>query len=384
MSIEDNLFTCGETPIWIPSTFDENALPKCISCTVRLTAKLAGPGNVNTRAEGLLLNENPTVTLALNGIQHSLVETILTFPGAHRYKGRPNPCVAELFLYFQNTRDFTQHACVAIPLDIGKGSTNRYFSTLDTGIRNDRPTVASVFPTESKYLLYKGADLRGRTGDDPRPRALCEPVKKVITYYLALTPSLILAKDLARLQALSGAADAVGKATGPPKPVSEVVQARLLRLGTLVDEIKIDTTSDDAKTDAGISTNAMKCYKLDPSKDIVKEKVYVGGVDRPGDRTLAEELAKATTQFSEDEASNGSIKPGDIENTLGIVMGVIVGVVVCAVLAYLLWKHVFTNYLQTQRLYNVPISATSITESLPKVSGIAGIPSIRTIFCPSK
>jgi hypothetical protein len=184
---------------------------------------------------------------------------------------------------------------------------------------------------------------------------------------------------------LSGAAGKPAGLVGPPKPVSEVVQARLLRLGTIVDQIKIDTVArDDKKTDGGISTNAMKCYKLDPSKDIVKEKVYVGGVDRPGDRTLAEELASATTQFSEDEASNASIKPGDIENTLGIVMGVIVGVVVCAVIAYLLWKHVFTNYLQTQRLYNVPISATSITESLPKLSGIAGIPSIQNMLCPPK
>jgi hypothetical protein len=370
MSIEDTFFGCGETPIWIPSTFDHAGLSKCISCTVRLTAKLAGPGNVTTRDDGLLVNENPTTTLTINGIQHSLVETILSFPGGHRYSERQTPCVAELFLYFQNTREFTEHVCLAIPLDIGEGESNAYFSTLDA-IRNDRPTVASVLPTGSKYIMYKGADLRGRTGKDSRPRNLCDPVKKVITYYLSLTPSLILAKDYSRLQKRAGTV------AGPPKPASEVVQSRLLRLGTLIDTIKIDTVTKE--NGSGISTNAMKCYKLDPTRDIVKDKVYVGGVDRPGDRTLAEELEQATTQFSDTTTytSDASIKPGDIEKTLGIVLGVIVGIVICSLIAYMLWKHVFTNYLSVQELYNIPVSASKISQSLPS------IPSISNIF-PSK
>lgn len=373
MSIEDTFYTCGETPIWIPSTFDENAFAKCVSCTVRLTAKLAGPGNVTSHQQGLLLNENPTVTLTVNGIQHTLIETILSFPGGHRYKGSQNPCVAELFLYFQNTREFTQHTCLAIPLEVGKGTSNSYFSTLDTGIRNDRPTVSSVLPTGSKYLMYRGADLRGRTGKDPKPRNLCEPVKKVITYYLSMHPSLILAKDLLRLQTRAGIIP------GPPKPDSEIVQGRLLRIGTLIDEIKIDGVALEEKKDPGISTNTMKCYKLDPAKDIVKDKVYVGNAEKPGDRTLAEELEKATTQFSEDESSNkASVKPGDIERILGIVMGIIVGIIVCAVIAFLLWKYVFTNYLRVQRLYDVPLSASKITTSLPS------LPSIPNIICPSK
>jgi Arc/MetJ family transcription regulator len=362
--IEDTFFTCGETPIWIPSTFDTSTLSPCVSCTVRLTAKLAGPGNVSAREDGLLLNENPTVTLTINGIQHTLVESILTFPGAHRYSGQQSPSVAEVFLYFQNTREFTQHVCLAIPLVIGQGASNAYFSTLDTGIRKDRPTVASLVP-DSNYLMYKGADLRGRTGKDSKPRALCEPVKKTLTYYLALSPSSILAKDYERLMARAGTA-------GPPKPASEVVQSRLQRLGTLIESIRIDADKAHGATDGGITTKAMKCYKLDPKKDIVNDKVYVG-TKRPGDRTLAEELEQASQgSESESEYESGTIKPGDIEQTLGIVLGVIVGVVVCAVIAYVLWKYVFTNYLAVQKLYDVPISASKLTEALP----IPSLPSL--------
>jgi hypothetical protein len=156
-------------------------LAKCLSCTVRLTSKIAGPGNVTTRADGLLLNENPTTSISVNGIMHNLVETILTFPGAHRLQNNQSPPVAELFLYFQNNRDFSQHLCLALPLDVGKGDANFYFASLDTGVRNDRPTVGSILPPGAKYIMYKGADLRGRTNSDPRPKGLCTPVKRIIT-----------------------------------------------------------------------------------------------------------------------------------------------------------------------------------------------------------
>jgi hypothetical protein len=371
MSIEDTFFSCSETPIWIPSTFNLDSLAKCISCTVRLTSKLAGPGNVNAREDGLLLNENPTTTMSVNGIMYNLVETILTFPGGHRLQNNPNPSVAELFLYFQNSRDFTQQLCLALPIDIGKGDSNLYFSTLDTGIRNDRPTIGSILPVGANYIMYKGADLRGRTGKDSRPSAFCNPVKKVITYYLCLKPIQIAANDFARLQKRAGA-----NISGPPKPQSEIVQSRLMRLGTLIDEIKVETEIPTPK-DGGIATNALKCYKLDPSKDIIQNKVYIGNAKNPNQDTLEKELERASSDFSEDPVSNASIKPGDIEKTLGIVLGIIIGVIVCSVIAYVIWKYAFSNYLSAQQLYNNPISASSITQSLPS------LPSVSNILCPS-
>jgi hypothetical protein len=374
MSIEDTFFTCSETPIWIPSTFNNDSLAKCISCAVRLTSKIAGPGNVTSRADGLLLNENPTVTIAVNGIMYNLVETILTFPGAHRLQNNQNPSVAELFLYFQNTRDFTQHLCLALPVDVGNGDANFYFASLDTGIRKDRPTIGSILPAGAKYIMYKGADLRGRTNADPRPTNMCAPVKRIITYFLCLTPLKITASDYGRLQARAG------KIAGPPKPQTEVVQSRLLRIGTLIDEIKVEKETATTKAkDGGIATNAMKCYKLDPAKDIIENKVYVGNADKPTDNTLAKELERATTDFTEDEAADAAIKPGDIERALGTALGIIVSVVVCAVIAYLVWKYIFRNYLAVQKLYNNPISASAITNKLPSLP----IPSVKDVVCPA-
>ncbi len=367
-SIQDNYFGCAETPIWIPDDFDMSRLPPYNSCTLRLVSQIAGPGNVSPRADGLLIDENPTVTFAVNGIQHNLKEAILLFGGAHRLPGRQEPCKAELIAYFQNVSEFSKQICLCIPIDIGSGATNNYFATLDKGIVKNRPTFASLVGDSSQFITFRGADLRGRTAAAPQARELCNPVKRILTYFVCLTPARMNMIDHGRLLARSGP-----KRLGPPKPLSPLVNARLVQLATLVRGIVIESEPPETvhAPRGGIPTSAMKCYRLNEERDIKDGRVYVGGKGK----SLAKELADEEEESSIPEV-DASIKPGDIQKWLGITIGIIVGVVVCAIIAVKLWGNTFTKYFEVQGLYSVPISAAAISSKMPEVE----LPTL----CPTK
>jgi hypothetical protein len=362
MSLEDNYFGCSETPLWLPPAFNIQEIQKCTSCTLRLTAALAGPGLVNPHRSGLTIDENPTVSLSVNGIDHNLTGTILTFPGAHKFPDRQNPCDAELFLFFQNTRDSTKQICLTVPLDIGPGDANPYFKTLTNVVQNNRPTVDTVIPKDTKLLMYPGADIRGRSKDNPRPESQCEPVKRVITYYVCMTPANIASNDYSRLIAL-----AAPWRNGPAKPRANVLITRLRSLATCIDKLILSEKQITSRG-RGVDTKSMKCYRLDKDRDVIGSKVYVGDQAKPA-RTLDQELAEPS-ELENDGITDASVRPGDIEQVLAIVLGVTVGIVVCATVAYYIWKYCFTNYLQVQKLYNSPLSASSLSFKFPSLPRI--------------
>lgn len=342
--IADEIFSCAETPVWFTPQYNKSSIPKCLSCTLRLTAAIAGPGTVSPRVEGLLVDENPLVTLTVNGIQHNLLETILTFPGAHRMFERQSPCEAELQCYFRSINDITKYVCLCIPLDIGVGPSTQYFTSLDTGVRKDRPTLASVLPTGSLFS-YVGPDMRGRSAADSTPRKFCDPIAQRVTYYVYYGASKINASDFTRLQQRAG-----NGRKGPPKPASPPTAMHCDRLLTHIDGLIVGN-SGSKSVSRGASTKALKCYKLDREKDIQGDTVYIGGPEtKPS--TLEKELA--ATDLSIDDATRSSIQPGDIERWIGIGLGILIGLFLCSLVAYLIWKYTFTNYLPVQKLYKNP------------------------------
>ena len=353
MSLVDDMLGCAETPVWFPFAFDMSQLQACLSCTLRLTAKIAGPGDVSPRVEGLLLNENPMTTLAVNGIQHSLIETVLMFPGAHRFPNMQNPYPAEMALYFRNTIDVSKRICLAIPLQVGVGPANAYFATLDKGIYAGRPTATSLLSPTTEFIVYRGADLRGRSADDSRPRAWCEPVNTVLSYYVSVAPAHITAPDLARLMARAGA----GR-KGPAKPLTEIVKTRIVNIGMRVEGIKLDGPGvGNTGSSGAVTTKQMKCHRLDEDLDIEGDKVYIGG-KRPG-TTLADELLRPSDD-GDAAVPDSAVQPGDIEKILAIVIGVTIGVLLCGALAYFLWNKTFTNYLPANKIYDIPLPAPKL------------------------
>jgi carbonic anhydrase len=343
----DNLFSCQETPLKFPQLLDIQRLYPCISCKLRLNAQVAGPGNVSRHETGLLLNENPQTTLSINGIQHNLLESFVYMPGAHRFPGQQETYPLELALYF---RDETgqQVVCLCIPVQIG--ASNPYFAALNQVVRQ-RPTLGSLVSPTSSILSYRGADMRGRHGRESRPRSQCEPIARVVTYYVMMTPTSLSAAEYQRLSEIAK------DVAGPPKPILELIESRY-KLLTRIDGMNVVSAPVVAKrSDGGVSTKAMKCYRLDAERDVVNDKVYIGG-GRPGS-TLENELAEGTaTQADSEETRDTSIQPGDIEKWIGILIGVVIAILIVAFLIYVVWSGTFRDYVKVQRMYATPMSKT--------------------------
>lgn len=340
----DNAFSCNETPLKFPQLMNIQRLYPCLSCKLRLNAQVAGPGNVSKHDTGLLLNENPQTTLSINGIQHNLLESFIYLPGAHRLPGQDEPSIAEVALYFRSING-QKEVCVCIPVQTG--DANPYFTSLNV-IARDRPTIGTLINPTSAIVSYSGVDMRGRTSQNSRPREMCDPLSKIITYYVVMTPTSISAADYQRLQGI-----ATGS-IGPAKPIVEIIESRY-KLLTRIDGITVINTKQPESTDRGIATKAMKCYRLDKDKDVVNDKVYIGD---PGS-TLDKELAnsKATEEDTEIGVDT-TIQPGDVEKWVGIIVGVLLAILIVSFLIYFIWSGTYRNYMNVQRMHDSPLPKT--------------------------
>ena len=358
-NIQDSYFGCAESPVHIPENYALSQIPRYKSATLRLVSQIAGPGTVSPRADGLAVDENPTASFSVNGVQYSLRECVLMIGGAHRLASRPSPCVAELAVYFTSVDDGKTTVCLSLPIDIGVGPANKYFATLGENTFKGRPTLGSIVPGSAQILVYRGADLRGRTASSSQPRALCDPVRAITTYYVCMTPIVMAAPDYKRLM------DRAGKGLkGPPKPLAPLPQSRITQLCSLVNGLALVTAPPLGKklgdpsdpTDPGIPTAAVKCYRLNPEKDIVNGKIYVGGKGVPFNASDPDVAAKESL-----------VKPGDIQRWIGIILGIVGGILICAFIAVKLYGTTFTNYFGVQNLYKSPVSASALTSAFPTI-----------------
>jgi carbonic anhydrase len=345
----DNLLSCNETPLKFPQLFDVQRIYPCVSCKLRLNAQVAGPGNVTRHESGLLLNENPQTTLSINGIQYNLLESFIYTPGAHRFPGQEDTYPMEIALYF---RDETGQKTVCLCIPVQVGAANSYFTSLNQVSRN-RPTIGSLVSPTSSIISYRGADLRGRNGRNSRPRPLCDPIARIVTFYVVMTPASIAASDYQRLTRIANGV------AGPPKPMTEIIESRY-KLLTRIDGITIIDNplgAGGSGTDRGVSTKALKCYRLDTEKDVVNDKVYIGG-GGPGS-TLDQELAgRLAAEADAIDVGDTSVQPGDIEKWIGIIIGSVIAILIVAFLIYLVWSGSFRNYAKVQRMYDTPVSKT--------------------------
>lgn len=369
-TIAATYFGCAETPVWPSNGFNYADVPECKSCTLRLVSPVIGAGVITPRVDGLLVDENPLCTLSVNGIQHNLVETVLMIGGAHCLPGRAEPGKAELACYFKSTRDFSVIVCLTFPVEIGTGGANVYFKTLGT-VDAGRPVLSKIVPADTTFLLYRGADLRGRSANNKVPSSFCDPVKSIVSYYVCLKPIYMANADYQRFVARAGA-----KLQGPPKPLTPVVNSRMKELATRVKGIAIGGPSpykgvdEGALGGPGYPTKSMKCFRLDPNRDIVKDKVYVGG------KGTATDLKKEISRMPDEDPG---ILPGDLQNWLSSTLGFVIAVILAALTFVFIFTRVFTNYEEAQHLYDSnPISAHTIAHKI--IPGEIGLPSFNMFW----
>ena len=335
MSAND-FFGCGETPLKMPTEI--TTIPECQTCKLRITSLVPGPGNARADPLGLMIDENPMTTFSIDGVQHNLVETYLTIPGAHTLPGQTVPADAEVLAIFRNSRVAGTFVCVCVPVVKRDGLATNYFTTLRAEVVKGRPRFLTLFSADSAFVSFRGADIRGRSATATAPASLCEPVASVITYYVAMTPTGINPLDLTRLTNLAGS----GRA-GPPIPSVPVSNDRIRTLCTRIQGIILDDGSQPkpAPGGPGVPVSSLKCYRLDADKDIVGDKVYVGGDKKP-DGTLPSQICPGPD--GRVGPSESGMKPSTFQKVLGIGFGLILGLIVCGVIVWVVWSFFFKNY----------------------------------------
>jgi hypothetical protein len=215
--------------------------------------------------------------------------------------------------------------------------TTNYFSTLRAEVVKDRPRFLTLFSADTAFMSFRGADLRGRSAAATAPAALCEPVASVITYYVSMTPAGINPMDLTRLTNLAGTTR-----KGPPIPSAPISADRYRTLCTRIQGVILDDGSQPKPTPGpGIPVSSLKCYRLDADKDIVGDKVYVGGDKKP-DGSLPSEICPGPDGRT--GPSESGMKPSTFQKVLGIGFGLILGFIVCGVIIWVVWSFFFKNY----------------------------------------
>ena len=329
---------CRQTPISIPQGFDLSGIPVDKATRLRLIApKLPPTGPIAALPDGLNLNENNQIELHLSdsrksasGYRYSLIDSRLTFPAIHNLTGGlPR---AELCLYFRNqAQNLTSKiVCICLGLTIGMDDQAPYFTALSTStLIPQRPLVTSLFETDDTFIEYVGADLRGRTLTTPNPSSKCDPVLQKVTYFVCVGQGFIGSQaTLTRLIGLAGTG-----LIGPVKQTIKTLPSDLVKYASLVYGIRLGQGGEASGT-AGTPTptSALKCYRIDPSKDIKNGTI---NLNEPSDGTLADEVV--ASQISQDSAlpagATSGFQPGDAETYIAITVAVILGI--CLVL-YLL------------------------------------------------
>jgi len=354
---------CTETPFRPPKTLAISDVATCASCSLIFAAPIAGPKGLSTRPtkDGLSVDESPLAQLTFNNSTFSLYETILWVNGAHRnFKATANFDL-EMNMYFHDIYDSAKQIAVAIPITIDDSQAKPYFTEMAAQQMGRVYTLESIIVKNAPVLTYKGIDLRSRNKSSPKSAPQCSSLTSNLTWFV-LPTTFISTGDANRLRGLGGKDD-----ISPPAADHELSLERARSLTMVVANIQLKSDITTAKTAAvaasspGIYlTRALQCQRIDPTKDVRNNAVYLKNA--PQNNTLADELAAAAALDTPlDDISSGSVRPRDIETILSICVGIAVGIIIFAIVAYVVLQNVYKGYLPAvnKELLEVPAITTA-------------------------
>lgn len=319
-------------------------------------------------AQGFSVDESPQASFFYNGLQFTLFDSQLLIPGAHRLPGQTAVGPAELNFYFQGGTGNKDVRCICVPIQVGSGVGEEYFSELGKAIPARKQSIESLFTPTSQFFTYVGAAYGNRS--KTTNISSCENAKR-ITYYVLSLPVFIRQADITRIR--SNLATHVGPAEPPNKAASSTrIQALVrllpvLRLGSSDSPAGTKATGSTKAIGDSVPTSQIKCRPLDAKNDIQNGVIYIGGKARPTDSTLEKELARAADTTSVWQDSAVSIQPGDVEDGLAAGISFGLAIVMIAILSFLVLVFIYKGYKPTlSNLYNVrknPFVGISLTIS---------------------
>lgn len=340
---------CEKVPANFTQVRDLNDIRSCKKCVVRMSGP-SGPGNIIFSTTGFIIDESPLVTLYYNGIDYTLKQTQLLIRGehggSHILPGMTTPPVGEVLLFFERADALPY--CVAIPIVAQKGVGNVYFQQLVRTARN-RSAITSIIDSETELLQYTGSDLRYRWGSDPKtafPPWACQATRRV-RYLVCTRPTNILPADLLTMTSALGTLYK-GPVTAKTPLTPTDVQTFVMRIPKIVIEGPKKVANGPASADGVYLTRELQCRRIDTTKDIEGDRVYVGGKERPGDSTLDKELLAASDSqaaYLDPVDGKTTIQPGTIETVLALILGSILGFVLLVGAFFFFWKMTGRNYV---------------------------------------
>ncbi len=348
--LTDNFFSCEETPLWFPSETDTSKFPVCKSCVFRFSAPVAGPGVLlrqNSKQHGFDVDENPQTSITFNGIRYSYRDCVFTIPGSHKLTKDGSVADAELQIFFRSEGTAKQEIrAVCIPVKVGSGVGNEYFRDLGKQIPSRAKSLASLFTKDDQWYMYVGSSFQERKKDTPKSDTVCKSNLYRTTFMVKTSPVFILSEDFKRIQTQLPKSH-----QGPPVPFSAVSLDRIYSFVTVVPATVIEgpEVPKSTKKSTTVSTNQLKCRRLDTKNDIKNGQIYIGGEKRPGDTTLQEELDNAANLVKAWEETGTRIQPGDFENILGGVLATVLALLILGILAYFTLKFTYKDYIPVLR-----------------------------------
>jgi hypothetical protein len=367
---------CTETPFFPPRVAGLADISVCNACNLVISASVAGPKSYIFREgkDGLGIDESPLATLTYNGHSYGLLEAVIWKQGAHRDFKEEVPYDMEMNIYFRDIYEPRNLVAIAIPITIDDSKGKNYFSELTSQNPASRGENLEQLIGPGPVLTYKGIDLRGRTYKRPAGSAQCKSVDSNLTWFVIPT-TYIRSSDAAKIRSVenpltSDAERAAAKAARakmteaeikrdvlsnalPPMPDHELAMERVRSMTMIVQKIDTQTNVDRQKSSAdkaeatkGIYlTRALQCQRIDPSRDVKKDVVYL-----PDSRktTLKQELETAASldEPLEDGRDTG-IRASQVESLIALILGIVVGILLFGIIAYYIMLYVYKDYLET-------------------------------------
>jgi len=349
---------CTETPFRPPKTISRTDLAVCNSCKLIFNGSNVGPKDLRPLEKGgLLLNESPLIQVQYNERTYGLSKTYLWQQGIHRnFKADVNYDL-ELNLYFRDIYFPDKLLAIVIPITIDNSRGKEYFSEINGGVRS---FAMDTLIEDGEVLVYKGIDLQNRDDAKIQTAPQCQSLDSNLTW-LVLPTTFIKSSDAAKIRSVP-----LPKTNTLPLPDHEITLARArqmcmlipkIELKTVVDAKSIITAEKNKNTDVFL-TRALQCQRIDPSKDVKGDAVYLN--KNQGGSTLTEELDNAANLNKPiDGGSTGSFRAKVIEDYIGIIVGTILGIILIALLAYFIYTRVFKGYVSTVESADHLVSAAT-------------------------
>ena len=360
-------FPCNQTPLEFQDAFDLSGITMLSNpfgnAGLRVWSLIKGAGNLSVPFDGVgvTVDENIQNSFTLNGVSYNLIDMRI-IEGAHKIfpwanisgqvgsvlskTGVYSTAPLEIHIFFKN--NLNQIISLVLPIaidDTKKSYASTYINSLNTS-SGSTPLLSSLFkdlsgatPTETSFsfnsnnvvLQYIGQDIRTYGTVTCDPSSIVNPVTYIVIMNdigdfteknknaTNLISSTITSNDYnAFVQKVRN----VNARLALPGSIQEIDSSagNLSKLSAYPSGVLYITNSNTGEGSSTISTSAVKCYPVDPSKNVKAGQLYLDMNGVPKD-TLADEIA--TPYTIPDSTPSFWASATGIETIVGIIIAII-------------------------------------------------------------